>query len=389
MKYLRKKEKKSIKKLIEEFKKFKSKIILTKIPEEELTCDEDVYMEEKFLVIKGYKTNIKNGEYKNVNIKTLNDFSTLKSIKQIIFLYFLILKGCKVPYGAYHVLPINYNGADLFYDLKKCTFIDSKYFSVTTDEYFEKENYFNKEYRYKIKSIYNFLKKNNIKKYDMLEDIVYNIETKKIKHIKNEDIKLRPILNWVFENIKEKFKIKKLDREFKDWIFIRITFCNNFSETLLLFYKNNFVYKIEDSGRFYIGKEIIKNEIQYFFNDEKNNIVYILKNGKVEKNNYKLEIKQKQKEMIYLFNIDTFIELENKTSFCFDYKDITELLKRKIIIDKTNTFLLLLINEKIYVVKKDCKKVNLDSFKKTYNFFKNNLDVLEEENEKANLEISI
>ena len=389
MKYLREKEKKSIKKLIKEFKKFKSKIILTKIPEEELTCDEDVYMEDKFLVIKGYKTNIKNGEYKNINIKTLNDFSTLKSIKQIIFLYFLILKSCKVPYSAYYVLPINYNGADLFYDLKRCTFIDSKYFSVTTDEYFEKENYFNKEYRYKIKSIYNFLKKNNIKKYDMLKDIVYNIETKKIKHIKNEDIKLRPILNWVFENIKEKFKIKKLDREFKDWIFIRITFCNNFSETLLLFYKNNFVYKIEDSGRFYIEKETIKNEIQYCFNDEKNNIVYILKNGKVEKNNYKFEIKQKQKEMIYLFNIDTFVELENKTSFCFDYKYITELLKRKIIIDKTNTFLLLLINEKIYVVKKDYKKVNLDSFKKTYNFFKNNLDVLEEENEKANLEISI
>lgn len=389
MKYLREKEKKSIKKLIKEFKKFKSKIILTKIPEEELTCDEDVYMEEKFLVIKGYKTNIKNGKYKNVNIKTLNNFSTLKSIKQIIFLYFLILKTHEMPYSAYYVLPINYNGADLFYDLKKCTFIDSKYFSVTTDEYFEKENYFNKKYRYKIKSIYKFLKKNNIKKYDMLEDIIYNAEIKKIKHIKNEDIKLRPILNWVFENIKEKFKIKKLDREFKDWIFIRITFCNNFSETLLLFYKNNFVYKIENSRRFYIEKETIKNEIQYCFNDEKNNIVYILKNGKVEKNNYKFEIKQKQKEMIYLFNIGTFIELENKTSFCFDYKYITELLKRKIIINKTNTFLLLLINEKIYVVKKDCKKVNLDSFKKTYNFFKNNLDVLEEENEKANLEISI
>lgn len=389
MKYLREKEKKSIKKLIEEFKEFKSKIILTKIPEEELTCDDDVYLEERFLVIKGYKTNIKNGEYKNINIKTLNDFTTLKSIKQIIFLYFLILKTYKMPYSAHYVLPINYNGADLFYDLKRCTFIDSKYFSVTTDEYFEKEHYFNKEYRYKIKSIYNFLKKNNIKKYDMLEDIVYNTEIKKIKHIKNENINLRPILNWVFENIKEKFKIKKINREFKDWIFIRITFCNNFSETLLLFYKNNFVYKIEDSGRFYIGKEIIKNEIQYCFNDEKNNIVYILKNGKVEKNNYKLEIKQKQKEMIYLFNIDTFIELENKTSFCFDYKYITELLKRKIITNKTNTFLLLLINEKIYVVKKDCKKVNLDSFKKTYNFFKNNLNVLEEENKKANLEISI
>lgn len=139
MKYLREKEKKSIKKLIEEFKKFKSKIILTKIPEEELTCDEDVYMEEKFLVIKGYKTNIKNGEYKNVNIKTLNDLSTLKSIKQIIFLYFLILKTHEMPYSAHYVLPINYNGADLFYDLKKCTFIDSKYFSVTTDEYFEKK----------------------------------------------------------------------------------------------------------------------------------------------------------------------------------------------------------------------------------------------------------
>lgn len=223
----------------------------------------------------------------------------------------------------------------------------------------------------------------------MLENVIYNAETKKIKHIHNEDLKFRPILNWIFENIKEKFKIKHLEEELEDWIFIRITFHNDFSEALLLFYKNNFVYKIEGFRNCYISKSTIKNEIQYYINDNKNNIFYILKNGKVEKNNYKYEIKQKQKEIIYLFGISTFVELENKTSFCFDYKDIIELLKRKIITNKTNTFLLLLINKKIYVVKKDCKKVNLDSFKKTYNFFKNNLDVLEEENEKANLEISI